>query len=248
MKSFTSAGIVLLVFATALETTRAEEPPPEEPKRPWTDTAEFSLINTTGNSRTSNVALANKFIYKWERADLTVDAAALRAETDGEKTAEAYSLANKYRRDITDRFLWYGLAGWSRNEFAGFTDRYTGGAGVGYRFMKPEPHSLVGELGLNYTDEHRVEPNPDDSWTEARAFLGYAYTISATAKLEAELEAFENLEESSDWRGRALTSLTAALTQKLALKASYRVIYDHEPVPGFGKTDTISSASLVVNF
>ena len=248
MRLVTLVGITLFALATALAPASAEEPPPEEPKRPWTDTAEFSWINTTGNSRTSNVALANKYGYNWEQADLTVDAAALRAESEGETTAEAYSLAGKYRRNVTERFLWYGLTGWSRNEFAGFTDRYTGGAGVGYRFLKPEPHSLVGELGLNYTDEERVEPNPDDSWTEARAFLGYAYTISPTAKLEAELEAFENLEESTDWRGRALTSLTASLTNKLALKASYRVIYDHEPVPGFGKTDTISSASLVVNF
>ena len=58
-----------------------------------------------------------------------------------------------------------------------------------------------------------------------------------------------------------MTSVTAALTSKLALKTSYTVRYDNEPVvevleaPGFDpvlfefdETDTILSASLVIDF
>jgi putative salt-induced outer membrane protein len=244
MRHVRSIGFVLLLLGVALAPARAQE----EPKRHWTDIAEFSLISTTGNTRTTNLAFANKYVYAWTKADVTVDAAALWTETQSVKTAESYLLAGKYRRNITDRFLWYGLGGWSRNEFAGFTDRYTAGGGLGYRFLEPEPHGLVGEFGLGYTDEKRVPPNSDDNWADARGFLGYSYKLSETAKLVAELEVFDNLNDMSDWRSRSAASVIAAISKKLALKAGYTILHDNVPVPGFKKTDTIFSASLVVNF
>jgi putative salt-induced outer membrane protein YdiY len=244
MRQVWSIGVVLLLLEVAPAPARAQE----EAKRRWTYTAEFSLINTTGNTRTRSLALANKYVYAWTKADVTIDAAALWIETESVKTAESYLLAGTYRRNITDRFLWYGLGGWSRNEFAGFTDRYTVGGGLGYRFLEPEPHGLVGEFGLGYADEKRVPPNADDNWAEARGLLGYSYKLSETAKLVAELEVLDNLDDMSDWRSRSAASVIAAISKKLALKAGYTIVHDNVPVPGFKKTDTIFSASLVVTF
>jgi putative salt-induced outer membrane protein len=236
---------LLFTLGVALSPAHAQE----EAKRRWTDTAELSFINTTGNTRITNLSLANKYVYAWDKAtDLTVDAGALKTESNNLKTAESYLLAGKYRRNITDRFLWYGLGGWSRNEFAGFIDRYTAGAGLGYRFIEPDPHGLVGEFGFGYTDEKRIPPNSDSNGAEARAFLGYSYKISETSKLVSELEIFDNIEETSDWRGRTTTSVTATISKQLALKTGYTVLYDNVPTPGFRKTDTIFLTSLVVNF
>jgi putative salt-induced outer membrane protein YdiY len=244
MRHVWSIGCALLLLGVAPAPARAQQ----EAKRPWTYTAEFSLINSTGNTRARNLALANKYVHSWTKADVTIEAAALWIETQSVETAESYLLAGKYRRNITDRFLWYGLGGWSRNEFAGFTDRYTVGGGLGHRFLEPEPHGLVGEFGLGYTDEKRVPPNSDDNWAEARGFLGYSYKLSETAKLAAELEVFDNLNDMSDWRSRSAASVISAISKKLALKAGYTILHDNVPVPGFKKTDTIFSASFVVNF
>ena len=39
--------------------------------------------------------------------------------------------------------------------------------------------------------------------------------------------------------------MQAALNQHLGLRVGYDLKYDHEPVPGFGTTDTGTTASLV---
>jgi len=262
MRKIVIAAAVVLAVAGAA-------PRAEEPKRPWTDTAEFSLVSTSGNTKTTTFSFGNKYIYAWQKADLTVNALALYSDStkfndatnqeETETTAETYGLDAKYRRDITDRLLWYGLGSWYQNKPSGIKSRTRGGVGVGYKFVNTDVHKLFGELGADYTDETQVGPPEDSaSFAGARGYLGYEGKLSETAKCNLELEILENLDETSDYRANFLGSLTASLTSKLALKASYRVAYDNEPAVGtrgtpptlyeFDKTDTIFSVSLVVNF
>ncbi|UCF68588.1 MAG: DUF481 domain-containing protein [Acidobacteriota bacterium] len=264
----------LLLLAAPAAPLLAEE---GEPERPWSDTAEFSFINTTGNSESTNVAFSNKFIYNWTDSDLTVTALALRTESStfarrregdvvvvdktSQVTTETYALDGKYRRNISDRFLWYVGAGWNKNEPAGINSRYYVSPGIGYRFFEDDKHSLVGEFGVTYTDETYVKPlapgQPEgNSYLGARGFLGYHRVLSESATFDTELELLQNLDETDDMRARWLTSVTASVTQKVALKASYMVLYDAEPVLinveglpfELDDTDTILSASVVVNF
>src|SRR6185369_1228631 len=132
----------------------------------------FSFINTTGNSQSTNIAFTNKYVYKWTKSDFTFDAAALRTDSttrtvtnDGTAittsetdttTAEAYSAAVQYRRDITERLYWYGRGSWLRNQPAGIDNRTSGGAGLGFHFIKSDVQNLNGEFGANYTDESVV--------------------------------------------------------------------------------------------
>jgi putative salt-induced outer membrane protein len=274
MKDVTRPATILAIALAGFAPALAEE----EPERSWSNTAEFSLVNTTGNSETTNLAGSNKFVYTWSNADFTLDAAFLRTEAttralsnpDGtvvvdettSKTAESYALGAKYRKNLSERILWYTAAGWMRNEFAGIEDRYNAGAGFGYRFFTTEVHSLTGEVGVDYTDESFVG-GTSASYAGARGFLGYERTLSPSSKLNAELEIHENLDDTDDLRAKGVVSVSASLTQKLALKAGYTVLYDRRPVevivpgaaPGvpdaafvFDKTDTIFQASLVVNF
>lgn len=252
----------------------------EEPVRPWTNTAELAAILTSGNSQTRNFALSNKFEYKWSEAELSILAAALRASntnrsfenSDGalvttettETSAEAYSLDGKYRRNIREEFFWYAGAGWLQNRPTGIDSRIYGGGGIGYRFLKDDVQTLVGELGADYTDESRVFGG-SASFAGARAFLGYERALSETAKFSSDLEILENLDDTEDLRAKWASAVTASLSTRTALKVGFTVLYDRQPVvrtvtdtvgPVFGpdllvpfeKTDTILSASLVVNF
>jgi putative salt-induced outer membrane protein len=257
----------------------------EEPKRPWTDTADFGLTLTTGNTENLNFALGNKFKYTWSRSELLFDALALRnqststaftydgttvTETDTKTvTAEAFALALKYRHDITERLYWFAATSWYRNTLAGLDARYLAGGGIGYIFVQKPNHVLKGEAGLDYTRQDPVgdAPPPEletKDFASAHFFLGYEYKISETAKLTEDLNLFDNLDTTSDWRANSVTSVTASMTSKLAIKVSYTVLYSNEPpvrlvpdtvapiaadaVVPFEKTDTILAAALVVNF
>lgn len=253
-----------------------------EGEKPWTDTADLSLILTTGNSQTKNVAASNKFVYKWNNADLTIGAGALRAESTQRSvsnlggvlqtsettstTAESYFLDGKYRRTITERLFWYAGGGWNRNRPTGIDQRLSAGGGLGYRFIKTDEDTLNGELGVDYTSEDYTF-GKSASFAAARGFLGYEHLFSKTSKFNSDFEVLENLDDTEDLRARWMNAVTASLSARLALKVSYAILYDRQPVVqslfdpadptgtviapvafAFDKTDTILAATLVINF
>lgn len=256
----------------------------EEPKKPWSSVTELGFVMTSGNSQSQSLNLGEKYNYKWPKAELAFEAAAIRAESTNrtvsntggvltetettETTAELYSFGGKFRRDVTPKFFWYTGGGWLRNQLSGIDNRFTAGAGVGYKFLDGPKHKLAGELGVNYVKEDYVFLQPDGSdsadFAAGRAFLGYLFQISEGAKLTSDLEFVDNLDTTDDWRIRSVTAVTASLTKLLALKAGVTLLYDNQPVlepiddlgtPAFDpvffefdKLDTIVTANLVLTF
>ncbi len=277
MRAKISPGIVLCALITATPgLVQAED---EANDRPWTNKAEFSFVTTGGNSQTTTVSFANEFIYNWAASNLTVTASALKSDTTTrsvanlngsldineitEATAEMYTLGGKFIRNIREGFYWYVAGGWERNRFAGIENRYNPGAGVGYRIFKTDKHELTSEFGANYTSESFVAGTipTSASYAGARGFLGYKRALSETAEFSSTLELLQNLDVTQDLRGIWISSVTASLNARLALKVSYSVFYDKQPVEQvleavgfdpviyrFDTTDTILSASLVANF
>jgi len=268
-----------LAVAVAIPAAWAEDD--AAPDKGWTNKAEFGFVSTTGNSQTNNFAFANKFVRTWTTSELEVNASALRTENttrilsnpDGtvavdevtETTAEAYALGGKYTHKIRDGLGWYANARWSRNRFSGIDSRIIGGGGLSYTFFADDVHKLVGEVGADFTDEQRVD-DTSDSYAGVRAFAGYLRKFGKNSEFSSELELLDSVDDTDDWRANWSNSVTASLTDRLALKVSYTMLYDNQPVvvlvapdpgapPGtpsaefeFDELDTVLSASLVVNF
>ncbi len=247
-----------------------------EDERSWSNTADLSLVVTGGNAQTENLSLSDKYVYKWSKVELSLTAAAVRTETTNrvptnengvlqvieatETMAESYALGSKVRGDLWGGLLWYANAGWDKNELAGVEGRISFGGGLGFTFLDDDTHKLVSEAGFDYTSESLVG-GVDQSYGSARGFLGYDRVLSATATLNGELEVLQNLEETEDMRMNFLAGVTASLTDKVALKLSYKMMYDAQPVTQvisappaedvvfeYDKTDTVISTSLVINF
>jgi hypothetical protein len=51
-----------------------------------------------------------------------------------------------------------------------------------------------------------------------------------------------------NWRAKNALTLQATLTRMLSVKLSHAIEHRHEPVPGFGRTDSRTSAALVFSF
>ena len=101
------------------------------------------------------------------------------------------------------------------------------------------------ESGLDYTFENRTGLL-DEDYGSFRIYAMCVYSFSKTARLEQGLETLFNLERAEDHRLNSVTSLISDMNKNLALKASYTVKFDNEPVPGFSDTDRMFSAALVV--
>lgn len=277
MSSSLLRQLVVLVFLALLgpgpwaRPVRAQE---AEPERPWSNTADLAVVLTTGNSEATSLSITDKFVYQWDRSEISLTAFALRSETtergtpelvDGEvrvpeveATVEAYSLGTKYRYRLTERLLVYSSGGWERDRRAGIDDRFNGVLGLGYRFLETDRHTLVAEVGGDYTDEDRVGAG-GAAYAGVQGSVSYERKLTDHSKLNVDAQVLENLEDTEDLRVNSTAALTASLTEALALKVSYTVKFDNQPVQivvdpdsgarfTFDQTDTRLGVSLVVNF
>jgi putative salt-induced outer membrane protein YdiY len=266
-----------LSIALSASTGRAQEGEPAESERPWSNSADLSLVLTSGNSSVTTLSLTDKLTHRWSRSQVVVEALALKTRTEERElinvggrvevqersrtTAEEYSLGGRYRYRFYEGIFAFASLGWQRNELAGIENRYTVASGLGYQVIDTDRTKIAAEAGADWTRE-----DPVDTATEGfvgaqiRALL--ERQLTGVAKIDSELELLENLEETDDLRINWLASVTASLSEVFAIKLSYQLRFDNQPVveilppdsPGeeaatftFDETDTRFSASLVVN-
>ena len=122
------------------------------------------------------------------------------------------------------------------------------GPGAGYNFLTGPKHFLVAEIGLNYVNEQYID-DTDKEYLGGRAFAEYEYAFTDKNKFSQSVEYLHDFDDSNNYNVNSETALISALSDYLALKTSYIVKYDNQPVPSTLKeTDTILSVTLVVNF
>lgn len=287
MKRLLLAGLVSTVaIGGALH---AEDAPPS---KSWTNKTELAYVLTSGNSESSTLGFKNEFQRVWDRNTLTVKAGALKVEstkfsrtavvdpggvtilTDEvtEKTAENYFLNGRYERKISERFFWYVGAGWDRDRPAGIDDRTIGEAGAGNQWVATDTMKWKTYYAATYTDQTDVARDPltgeqfSDSFAGARLGSDFFWKFTANAEYQNVTDFYYNFDDSDDWRGDMLNSLSVALNRVLALKASLRWKYRNQPAfeevaivnpaPGdptvalyeLDELDTIFTTSLVINF
>jgi len=119
--------------------------------------------------------------------------------------------------------------------------------GGAYSVVKTPTQELKLQAGVGYTKEERLA-GEDKSFANGQAGLLYKVKLSATTDLSEELSYVESFKDSSDWRIANTFSVSVAINKVFSLKASHNLAYLNEPVPGFGKTDTITTLALVAKF
>lgn len=262
-------GAVILLFAGPALAQ-------DEEARPWKNVADLSFVVTGGNSSVTTLSVSDKFTYKWARSEITIEGSALRTRTRDRElsnsggsvivtetsrtTAEEYAAGARYRYRIGDGLFAFTSVGWDRNELAGIENRYTGALGLGYLIIDREETTLSGNVGGDFTQENPVSGD-ERSFVGAQAEIDFSRQLTENATLDANLELLENLEDTEDFRANFSTAVTTSVSKTFAIKLSYLLKFDNQPVrqlvtaPGvpdavfeFDELDTRFAASLVVNF
>lgn len=255
----------------------------------WKNSTELAFVTASGNASSSTLGLKatlegkgpiNEFMFQIGgiRASSTfIDRSAvgtspapgdyvLTETTREEKSAENYFANGRYDRKIGDNYFLFSGAGWERNTFAGFNHRVSLVAGFGDAWINDDRTLLKTDLGGTYTIQKDVEPTPGkkEGFGGIRATIQFKQALTGNTDLESNLVADENLENTDDLRLDGFVSLQVSMTEGLALKTSYRVLFDNDPalvsVPLSnaggtdigsvtvlsGKTDTFFTVSLVI--
>lgn len=232
-----------LTLFLAVPVLGAEEPP----KPPWSGSLGLSFLSTTGNSQTQSFGFdlsAKRTPDPW---GLEIGAKLLRSSKDGTTDAERYLASVRGTRSLTDRWaLFAGVSG-ERDRFAGYDLRAIVEGGATYKLLPGPIHELSFDGGLTWTRENRVVGN-DRSFVGALLDLAYQWKLNETAAFTEKLRLYPDLDQTSNWRLTSESALKASLTGRLALKVGYEVRYSNTPIPGFRKTDTASTVSLVASF
>lgn len=255
MRSLAVALILSLAFAPGSSWASAQEAAPaadEEAESPeveplWSSQAGLSYVATTGNVDTATLGADFQLARRPTPWGLEFAALFNRFEEDGQKVAERSYVDLRGTRALGKRWGVFGGLSAERDEFAGIDVRAIFEAGATYKALPGPRHVLNLDLAVNWTDEDRLPPEIDESWLGALIGLGYEFAISENALLSQILRYFPNFDESADWRTDAVTAVTAALNQRLALRLSFEVRYRNEPIGDAKDTDTTTQVSLVWN-
>lgn len=225
----------------------AADAPPPGPPPVWSGKAEASYVSTSGNTDVQTIGAGFEIDYKKDVWDGLAKGAFVQGKTDGATTARTIAGELRAGRHFSPRFELFAQGDYFKNEFAGIDRRLSGIAGAAYSVVKTPTQELKLQAGAGYTKEIRLA-GEDKSFVSGQAGLLYAVKVSATTDVSEELSYVESFKDSSDWRIANALSVTVAVNKLLSLKASHTLAYLNEPVPGFGKTDTITSVALVAKF
>jgi len=236
-------AVVMVTFCVAGLACAAEQ---EE--RRFNTEAEFSYVNTSGNSEVTTLSAKNKMIYKFtDKVSGRWKFQALNGKSDGKRDAEAYSMELRGDYAPTERFYNYVAANWLTDRFADIDYRYTYGVGSGYKFLTGPVHFLLAEAGLTYTLEKLIDDS-DDEYLGGRLYTEYIYQITKDTKFSQSLEGLFDFERMRNYMLNSETALITSINSIFSFKTSYIVKYDNEPAKNSDNTDTILAAALVASF
>jgi len=210
----------------------------------WTGAGELGAFRSTGNSDnvglTAGLGLVREGI-NWRhklsgRADYQ--------ETAGVVTREQYLAAYEPNFKLSDRLYLYGLAQYERDQFQGFSGRYSVSGGLGYEIIKRDDMTLSVKAGPAWRRTELVGGGGSSSFAGLAAF-DFGWKISEGISLTQLGSAFV---QSGSSTFISDTGLTAKVSTDLSVRLSYTIEHDTAPPLGAVQTDTLSRVTLIYDF
>ena len=219
---------------------------------------ELSAANATGNAENLTLGGRAEIEYEKGRVGHRFDLAGNYAEAgppggagDRIRTQANWFAAYRLDADISDKTFGYGDLRYEEDEFSGFEQRAAASVGLGRHLFEKDAvnWTVTGGVGVRYA---QVEPDADmmqqrQDGTEAALFASSDLEWDIRENVGLTHEAAVTAQESNT------TLVTEAgvkskLTEVLALRVSYRVVHETDPVAGRQATDTFSRIGLTVDF
>jgi putative salt-induced outer membrane protein len=244
-----SIFIILILFAV-LPCIRAEDE--EKKTKHYSSSTSFSLLMTSGNTKEFTLGLETEQNLNLEKNQIQYKGSIIYSESEGARESELYYSHLEYKRIFSSRAYLLSIGRWERNVLSGYNYRLALSAGGGYIWTKSENWEFSSEASIGWSRENNVEKGKDSSISLSFASFTLSsklrVRVSKTSEFGLQEMYFLNLDDTEDYRLSSLASLSVAISSNLALKVSYQLKYNRQPVPGFKSTDHYLLSSLVLNF
>jgi putative salt-induced outer membrane protein YdiY len=223
----------------------------DEKETGWFFTADFTAVWTGGNSESNTFGTTGTLLRVWPKSSLklegggtqtqsTIRTWTARGTTDDfvvdenkvtEKTAELYFATGRYDHQVHKRFLLFGGVDWLRNTFSGIDSRFLVAVGAGNTWTDDKKTKFITDYSFTYTFQDEVVNNPLTKNEFPGLRLGYDFwwKVSESTEFTSVFTGDLNLDNTDDIRVDVVFTLPVSISEKLALKPAYRLLWRNDP-------------------
>ena len=243
-------GSLLLAGSASAEDPKYEykdpaTPAPIDVKKPtvWKANMQLGLIWLTGNTQSIGVSGLALVGFKHWNNQLEISGGGAYVNsgtskygkggpiTDNTTSAENWLVRGRYDRYFFHKNTVFVTFQSSGDRPAGFVYRIEPQAGYARVFFK-SPHQVFrGELGYDYTYEHRVsgsDPRNID-YHSGRVFLFYENKFTPWASFSEGVEMLEAFNHLDTFRLNSVTSLSSTIYKNISLKVNFTLKFNNDP-------------------
>ncbi len=232
-------GAGLLALGTAANTQAA-----------LSTSAELGATLTSGNTESTNVLAkihTNQTMGDWQNS---YKLQALYAEDSGVRSAERYFAEWQIDYPATGRHYFFGVLNGQIDKFSGYDYIANVALGAGYKLIDTPTQRFKVEGGPGYSYKKLDKAISPDGGSEANAIVRVKAEYWWQFSKNAEFKQIVGSDIGIDGPiiSYSETALTANLIGELALKLSYTLEHNSEPVSGTKSTDTVLAATVLYQF
>jgi putative salt-induced outer membrane protein YdiY len=247
MRLNTSALTIVVALAAATGRASAQAPAAAEPPPPWELKLGASFVGTSGNTDTSSTGASLDGYRQWTIWRVEGAASAVLTSEGDRQTAEQYLAALRTKRALTDRISATSGIRLERDRLSGIDLRSLLDGGLSYVLVKRPEWQLDGLTALVWRHEDRTTDEVLDH-AEAALELKNKYVFGTTGDTTQRFTFYPDFTSSTAYRSETELTAQASMNKRLALKIAFLWRYANDPVPGFKRSDTTTTASIVVRW
>jgi hypothetical protein len=208
----------------------------------WKANMQLGLVWVAGNAQSIGVSGAALFGVKHYHNELTISGGGTYVssyssssgkggplDTQG-TSAENWLIRGRYDRYFLKKNTVFAVFQANGDKPAGFVYRLEPQVGYARLFFKSDHQLLKGELGFDYTYEHRVSgsvPRNVDYYS-GRLFLFYENKFTPFASFSEGVEMLEAFNHLEGFRLNSVTSLSSTIYKNISLKLNFTVKFNND--------------------
>jgi putative salt-induced outer membrane protein len=241
-----------LLISIPLVGISAQATPPAKPKpkpAPVKFTADLGYVSTSGNTSVQTLNVGDKVVAKFRTVSFTQQFAVVHGKSKGETVASNWRSSLRTDVSIRPNFGVFGSLNYERNVFAGLASRVSNVVGLTAELLKHSGNRLTIEGGVSITAQRAVSANKGKNldFLGGRAATAFVHQFGPKASISQQVEFLPNFRESADLRVNTESTVLAPITRQIALRLSFIVRYDGQPVPGYGTTDRLFTSGIQIS-
>jgi putative salt-induced outer membrane protein len=211
----------------------------------WQGKGEAGIVFARGNTDADTINLKLGMSDQVDNWKHSLELAALRASTNGIKSADRYAAGWQSDYAISKQAFWFGGLRYENDKFSGFDYQASASTGYGYKFYDTDKIKLSGQVGAGYRRMQDSVTGAAIGNAIAVAGFDYENLVTATTKV---IDHFHVESGKDNTQFANFLGLEVKMSDKLALSIGLDVRDNTSPPPPKKRLDTVTTVNLVYAF